>query len=755
MAKSEKKFILIFLVILNVILNTVICGTTEDENYVGIKGITKQRIDEFEKLIKENKEPKTPELKVVKRTKPYIKEFPLSDGEDSDLVSGVSEYTRRREPVKSSDDTISHEGEDKVLSSDDMEDDVVGVSEAEESVSDDIASQAELGSYNIEISDQGDAGIAENLDENETATIDDSEEPKLTKRELKMKEKENKKLQKERERERKRLEKEKKEEEKRLKKQKKEEEKKLLKEKNLEEKRKRLEEKNKERERKREERKNKISERNSGDICVRGGSGGIISKLCTRKNKGTQTSTESQASTVDTSDDDKTSSSESNNGLLSETEDNDVIIEKRSHYGVEELTSGEESSDDEELKEEVSEDNEASRLFSSFNESDFKTERISSEAVIDNDSDYVETSREEGDSRPRSKYDKFRFSGESEDLISKERAVEPLEDIEIESLTEGDETEGSNLDSGVESHASITNSDLISNEVSEVSNIDVGDDSSLDTRDVILDKGGYDGDETDVEDSVDVDLSDKENELVESSSKISRFFGKIKNAFKKKPNLTPSKSCSRPGSDKSTRGKPKYTKDFVPAIYLLSRDVPRDELYNIPEIASSLRSESSRMVFAYQLMDGNLMPSSSLALNSKSFITRRWGKKIQAKLVKLRSEFDKLKNRLSEMYHNGVIRGEFELFIEEIDDLTIMLYFAAKEFPSRTKYSMVARDILRFPEVVASPGERLLSIFRKARKPRTKCVKGKCTVSEESQEQQQLRKLKKRLKLIKKRYRDL
>ncbi|KAH7648476.1 garp protein [Cryptosporidium bovis] len=739
-------FFLLF-VIQYVLINLVVCS--EDAEYSGMRGLAKERIQQFEKIIRENAEQQAPVLEVVRRKKPFIEKFPMTD---PDKIS-VSEADIFDESVEYSDeDELSHKSEDETSLPSVIEDDIVVTSEIDKPFAGEAKEDAEPGDImKIEIDDHADISSSGETSENIQTEGDDSEKEivvtKPTKDELKKKKMEEKRLQKERQREEKRLNKLKKEEEKR---------------------RKAEEKKSKKGET--EGRKDKIrSIFKRRNVCV---GGGPESELCVRNGRklleeSEESSTGSLSTTVDTSSESSDQIENEYNGMLSDG-GSDFIIEKRGDYGIDESNAEDESSD-EEIMREQSEYHEAEKLYSSLNDSDFKTERISSEeAFMDNDSDYIESIRRDDndDSEEGSGRKKFSFSEESEEIISKERAVEPLEDIEIESLTDVDEFEG-NLGNDVRQKKFGSNADFLSNEASEASNLDdleepnSGSDveSSFENRDMISsinEINESDDEENGANGPVDANLTDRDGDHADSGNRITAFLGKIKDVFKKKPNLTPNKKCSTTKCvGRGTKNRLKYTKDFVPQIYLLSRDVPKNELYNVPEISSRLRSESNRMVFAYQLIDGNLMPSSSLASGSRSFITRRWGKRIQTKLVKLRSEFDKLKDRLSEMYHDGVVRGEFELFIEEIDDLTIMLYLAAKEFPSSTKYSNIAKDILRFPEVVASPGERLLSIFRNVRRPSSKCDKGRCASDRESPESLEVKRLKKRMKFIKKRYSSL
>ncbi|KAH8739699.1 hypothetical protein FG386_003390 [Cryptosporidium ryanae] len=715
-----------FFVIQYVIISAVIC-TENDEEYLGIKGITKERIKQFEEIIRENSKVDIPKLEVVKRKKPYITRFPMTEGDE--IVTSEHEGLYRGESVEYSDQEgdLSYKSEDEVPLSSDV-DDIVIMSDVDKQYSDESKEEIDPRSeLEVEVDENGDlVSHDEVLDvkSKEEGSEDEVIEKELTKAELKKKKAEEKRLEKERQKEEKKLNKQK----------------------------------------KNEEKKKKAAEKAGGkggfrnifkkrNVCVGNNEDDNDEKCIKRGRKLLEDTTVSSGSTVGTESGD---SGESSGVYDKEASEGDTVIEKRT-YGIEEF--GSEDGSDEELKGEFSDSNEIDKAYLSLSDSEFRTERISSEELqIDNDSDYTEsTGRDEKDDIEEGrKYKKFTFSDESEDIISAEKAVESLEDIEIESLTEGDDYEG-NLGSDIRQRAVSSDSDFMSNESSEATSIDNESVSRnkkiISSMDEINDS---EDEEIDSNESVDAKLSDKYGENVESSNKISVFFRKIKNAFKRKPNLTPNKECgSTKCVDKGIKSRLKYTKDFVPKIYLLSRNVPRDELYSIPEISSSLRSESNRMVFAYQLMDGNLIPSSSLASSSKSFITRRWGKKIQRKLVRLREEFDKLKSRLSEMYHEGVVRGEFELFIEEIDDLTIMLYFAAKEFPSSTKFSNIARDILRFPEVVASPGERLLSIFKQARKSSPKCERGRCKESKSSLEQLEIKKLRKRMGFIKKRYNSL
>lgn len=377
------------------------------------------------------------------------------------------------------------------------------------------------------------------------------------------------------------------------------------------------------------------------------------------------------------------------------------------------------------------------------NETDFRTERMPSEEIIqDSDSEYLEIDEQSYDS-----LNKYKFTEESQDAISNEKAVKPLEGLEVEGISEGvDDDISAPSEVPVESNYSADQEEK--NSDSEyISDYNSNVELSSDDQEIVG--------ELNTEEKFSTKLSRMENDV---SKKSNSFFGRIKSFFK---NRKPSKNLSCNGSScmkrLSKKDEPKFSEDFIPRIYMLSRNVPKENFYRVPEISSSLRSESNRLVFAYQLLDGSLIPSSALALSSKSFIVRRWGKKVQNKLTKLRQEFDNLKMRLSSMYHEGILKGEFELFIEEMDDLTIMLYLIAKEFPQKNKFISIARDILRYPEVVSTPGERLISMFRKSKISGLGKKKESSEPKPERNENDKLaiKALRKRMKFIRKRLNSL
>ncbi|KAF7456237.1 putative garp protein, possible [Cryptosporidium felis] len=828
-----KVFHLVYTFVLLLSLYTAsftLASGNEGVSSVGIKGLAKERIEHFEKIIKENEEAsKTPELKIVRRTKPYIRDFP-------------GDYTKKLARIDHggvlSEDTMPEKDED---SDDESLSDAFAISKAESSYS-----EADEQS-NIEVGEQGDSDIETSkyphdldLDEDlenyhgtgEPTAVEETSEHQdssgdeklpeqeeqaiaevkaegaeklskaqrkkpsaLNKKKLKeelKKKKNDEKLRKAEEKKQKALQKE---EEKRLKKAEKEKLKALKKQKKDEQKRKKLDIKNQKEQKESKSKKadleskdevfpdeekkrsccalsSKKSEKShsTGDLKEKYGQEDLKTRLIEQNVDSDTEDLQDEASTI-------ASENEENFGLdLDEdAESDDVKVERPTGYTLDEqnnedvtslddMTQGDDAvkgddlsykesypsysnSDSYDNSDEESEAEIRTRQFGGA-ETDFKTERIPSEdAIFDNDSDYIEDDIQSS-TEPS---EKFVFGRESQDILSGERAVSPLEEkVEIEGISD------------VEGEDDLISNDEVENENNrsyQDSNIDLSNDLSYEPSD--RDLQSYSDNQgaastNDGTNAVDEEFLERDSKVGDSSSdgKGKSFFGKIKSFFRRGDSV----SCSRTACKmRLSKGKdePKYTKDFIPKIYLLSRDVPKENFFRVPEIASNLRSESNRLVFAYQLIDGSLLPSSVLAINSKSFIVRRWGKKIQNKLKKLRSEFDSLKARLSSMYHEGVLKGEYEYFIEEMDDLTIMLYLASKEFPKNTQYVSVAKDILRYPEVVSTPGERLLSIFRKSKSCGKRCYKkggGEDHEVRSDEEKAIIKGLKKRMKFIRKRY---
>lgn len=786
-----KIFNLLLLILFTLAIYSQSIHANEDDvtPHTGRKGLTQERIQHFEKIIKENRE-KTqlrPELKVVKRTKPLISKFPIEEGSHSAAVDHNGEVTDDNfvDPLHDDNNDDSNYSSNYIepVSSDienqtDIEttDDEANAIEMkdiqqsrilEDEVSNDIDQNVQdeenksFGSdlplsldTKTDLSNTNQENQSENVPVS-TLNLTKSQKKKLEKERLKLEKKE-KKLKKQKEKERLRLDKKGKKREREEKKRLEAEKKKQLKN----------EKKNKN--------KNKSKNEGSGEKSIESPKE-KKSSCFSKKKKQNYVQIESHDSLEEKLNSQEVVPEDINDEVSTVASENEVFdnissIDEGEQTEAEDDIKVEKSEDQFEFDEEE-EDSEIKARILAGNESDFKTERISSEEVLqDSDSDYLEGDEYQEDSNER-----YRFSQESEDLIAKEKAVKPLEGIEIEGVSEGEDEDTSNIsdipvvsnysldheeekdeenkneDSGIQELSSgieLSNdndNDIISNNEIEVLNSADDDD---DVNEIIVEE----------EKKVDEDFTNKDSKLDEreSNNKVKSFFGKIKSFFKKKPSSV-NLGCKKPNCIKrlSKNDEPKYSSDFIPRIYLLSRSIPKENFYRVPEIISSLRSESNRLVFAYQLIDGSLIPSSALALNSKSFIVRRWGKGVQSKLRKLRSEFDSLKTRLSSMYHEGVIKGEYELFIEEMDDLTIMLYLLAKEFPSKNHFASIAKDILRYPEVVSTPGERLVSMFRKSKI--SKCSKKTSEPKPERNESDKLaiKTLRKRMKFIKNRLNSL
>ncbi|TRY50945.1 Uncharacterized protein CTYZ_00001592 [Cryptosporidium tyzzeri] len=780
-----KIFNLLLLILFTLAIYSQSIHANEDDviPHTGRKGLAQERIQHFEKIIKENKE-KTqlkPELKVVKRTKPLIPKFPIEEESHSAAVDHNGEVTDNNFV----DLLYDHNNEDSNYSSNYIEpvssdienqtdiettDDETNVIEMkdihqsrilEDEISNDIDQNVQdeetksFGSdlpLSLDITTDLSNTNQENQSESvpvSTLNLTKSQKKKLEKERLKLEKKE-KKLKKQKEKERLRLDREEKKRERKEKKRLEAEKKKQLKN----------EKKNKN--------KNKSKNESSGEKSIESPKE-KKSSCFSKKKKQNNVQVESHDSLEEKLNSQEVVPEDINDEISTVASENEVFD------NISSIDEGEQTEADIKVEkpkdqfefDEEEEDSEIKARILAGNESDFKTERISSEEVLqDSDSDYLE-----GDEYQEDLNERYRFSQESEDLIAKEKAVKPLEGIEIEGISEGEDEDTSNIsdipvvnnysldheeekddeneDSGIQELSSgieLSNDNMSNNEM-EVLNSADDDDDDDDINEIIVE-----------EKKVDEDLTNKDSKLDEreSNNKVKSFFGKIKSFFKKKPSSV-NLGCKKPNCIKrlSKNDELRYSSDFIPRIYLLSRSIPKENFYRVPEIISSLRSESNRLVFAYQLIDGSLVPSSALALNSKSFIVRRWGKNVQSKLRKLRSEFDLLKTRLSSMYHEGVIKGEYELFIEEMDDLTIMLYLLAKEFPSKNHFANIAKDILRYPEVVSTPGERLVSMFRKSKI--SKCSKKTIEPKPERNESDKLaiKTLRKRMKFIKKRLNSL
>lgn len=791
-----KIFNLLLLILFTLAIYSQYIHANEDDvtPHTGRKGLTQERIEHFEKIIKENKE-KTqlkPQLKVVKRTKPLIPKFPIEEESHSAAIDHNGEVTDDSfvDPLHDDNNEDSNYSSNYIepVSSDienqtdiettddettDDETNVIEMKDIQQSriLDDEISNDIDQNVQDEETKSFGsDVPLSldtttdlsntnqENPSENvpvSSLNLTKSQKKKLEKERLKLEKKE-KKMKKQKEKERLKLDKKEKKKEKEEKKRLEVEKKKQLK----------------------NEKKNKNKSKNEGSVETSIESPKEKKSSCfSNKKKQDYVQVESHDSLEEKLSSQEVVPEDINDEVSTVASENEVFD------NISSIDEGEQTEAEDDIKVEKpenqfefdeEEDSEIKARILAGNESDFKTERISSEEILqDSDSDYLE-----GDEYQEDLNGKYRFSQESEDLITKEKAVKPLEGIEIEGISEGEDEDTSNvsdipvvsnysldheeekdeenknedsdiqeLSSGIEL-SNDNDNDIMSNNEIEVLNSADGDDDDDDVNEIIVEE----------EKKVDEDFTNKDSKLDErrSNNKVKSFFGKIKSFFKKKPSSV-KLGCKKPNCIKrlTKNDEPKYSSDFIPRIYLLSRSIPKENFYRVPEIISSLRSESNRLVFAYQLIDGSLVPSSALALNSKSFIVRRWGKNVQSKLRKLRSEFDSLKTRLSSMYHEGVIKGEYELFIEEMDDLTIMLYLLAKEFPSKNHFANIAKDILRYPEVVSTPGERLVSMFRKSKI--SKCSKKTSEPKPERSESDKLaiKTLRKRMKFIKKRLNSL
>ncbi|KAJ1608753.1 putative signal peptide-containing protein [Cryptosporidium canis] len=752
------KFLLPFLLVL-AYYSHYVSAEEVSEVSVGRKGLAKERIDHFEKIIQENKSKEKPELKIVRRKKPYISKFPMEDEVSAQIARSGDVSIEEREDVEEEPmaemeidaDQFDHEDAPaesfvEPISSD-MEDisdeetqpkymaEINDLSESKEDVDpvhEDIDSN--VGEEHPE--EPSPAKESVQLDEGVKSEVVSAKKPELTKKqEKKLRLKMEKERMKQEKKERKRREKEEKE---RVKQEKKE--------------RKRREKEEKERlKREKKERKSlsstEVREEADGKSSCSSGKGKKHKESPSRSHRATleeRLSSQDVASDVSGDVQDELSTVASENEFFESASsvdqtEGDILVGKPKDVPY---YSDDEDEEEAEIK---------ARILAG-NESDFRTERMSSEeALQESDSDYLDI---EDQHEPSGRYV---FDEESEDIISKESAVKPLEGIEIEGISEeeddvpsmgeapvaGSYSEDESMDAHHDDGDSI---ELSHGSMNEEQEQEQGVHSIMEEDIEIRDQ----------ERGVDEDFSSKESKLDDSApkEKSKSFFGRIKSFFRRKPKDI---NCKTPSCFKrlSKKDEPKYSSDFIPRIHQLSRNVPKENFYRVPEIFSSLRSESNRLVFAYQLLDGSLIPSSTLAMNSKSFIVRRWGKSTQNKLTKLRAEFDNLKTRLSSMYHEGVLKGEFELFIEEMDDLTIMLYLLAKEFPKKSHFANIAKDILRYPEVVSTPGEKLISMFRRSKASRCGKKSGEPKPERSESDELAIKVLRKRMKFIKKRLNSL
>ncbi|POM83722.1 hypothetical protein CmeUKMEL1_08815 [Cryptosporidium meleagridis] len=781
-------FLLLILLTLAIYSPSIHASEDEEATYTGRRGLAQERIQHFEKIIQEHKE-KTrikPSLKVVKRTKPFISKFPIEDGSLSTVVDQNGEVTNDnfadntlRDDDNNEDSDYSSNYVDPVSSdiegqtdneTTDDESNVIEMEDIQQSkiLEDEVSTDIDPGVQDEQTQGfGGDAQLSidttnpENQSENvseSTLNLTKSQKKKLEKERLKLEKKE-RKLNKQKEKERLRLDK--------------------LEKKREKEERKRLEAEKKKQLKNEKKNKNK----NKGSVKTSIESPKEKKSSCfSKKSKQNNASVEYHETLEEKLSNQEVVPEDTNDEISTIASENEVFdnissVDEGEQTEAEAETEAEDDIKIEKSKEfefdEEEEDSEIKARMLAGNESDFKTERISSEEVLqDSDSDYLENDEYQEDPN-----EKYRFSQESEDLIAKERAVKPLEGIEIEGISEGEDDETSGIsDIPVASNYSLDHEEekyeenkKEDSDIQELSSgIELSNDNDIMSNNEIevLNSGDNDDEneimveeeEEEEERKVDDDSTTKDSKIDErrSDNKVKSFFGKIKSFFKKKP-FALNFNCKGPSCIKrlSKKDEPKYSSDFIPRIYLLSRSIPKENFYRVPEIMSSLRTESNRLVLAFKLIDESLIPSSALALNSKSFIVRRWSRNVQTKLRKLRSEFDSLKGRLSSMYHEGVIKGEYELFVEEMDDLTIMLYLLAKEFPSKSRFAKIAKDILRYPEVVSSPGERLVSMFRKSKAP--KCFKktGEPTPERSDSDKAHIKILRRRMRFIKKRLSSL
>ncbi|EEA05872.1 uncharacterized protein CMU_016210 [Cryptosporidium muris RN66] len=240
---------------------------------------------------------------------------------------------------------------------------------------------------------------------------------------------------------------------------------------------------------------------------------------------------------------------------------------------------------------------------------------------------------------------------------------------------------------------------------------------------------------------------------VKTPGKLQRIWQKIKDFFT--PNLSQKstyigKSCHRRSKT------PKYTPGYIPKLYQISRNLPLNCFNTNQEVLSRLNIENSKISHALKLINNSLIPIAKMAETSHNFITSRWAKNIKRKVETLKSLFIKLEERVNIMSKYGTVSGEYEALVQELDDLTIMLYFVTNQYSEPKSFQKYIKELIRYPEVVTSKTENFINAIKRSKKS-IRYKKNRDIFINEYREtkdeyDRQVKELKERLPFIRKRF---
>ncbi|KAL7065810.1 hypothetical protein ACR3K2_37480 [Cryptosporidium serpentis] len=241
---------------------------------------------------------------------------------------------------------------------------------------------------------------------------------------------------------------------------------------------------------------------------------------------------------------------------------------------------------------------------------------------------------------------------------------------------------------------------------------------------------------------------------VKTPGKLKKIWRKIKEFFN--PNFLSQKSTYIGKSYHRRSKNPKYIPEYIPKLYQISRDLPVNDFNTNQEVLSRLDIENFKISHALKLINKSLIPIAKMAETSHNFITSRWAKNIKRKVEALKSLFMKLEERVNIMNKYGTVPGEYEALIQEIDELTIMLYFAANQYSEPKSFRKSAKELIRYPEVVTTRTEHFINAIKGSKKS-IKFKKDENIFTKEYREakneyDRQVKELKERLPFIRKRF---
>ncbi|OII77757.1 hypothetical protein cand_013960 [Cryptosporidium andersoni] len=200
---------------------------------------------------------------------------------------------------------------------------------------------------------------------------------------------------------------------------------------------------------------------------------------------------------------------------------------------------------------------------------------------------------------------------------------------------------------------------------------------------------------------------------VKTPGNLQKIWQKIKDFFTL--NLSQKSTCI--GKSCHRRSKtPKYTPEYIPKLYQISRNLPLNYFNTNQEVLSRLNIEYSKISHALKLINKSLIPIAKMAETSRNFITSRWAKNIKRKVEALKSLFIKLEERVNIMSKHGTVPGEYEALIQEIDDLTIMLYLVTNQYSEPKSFQKYTKELIRYPEVVTTKTESFINAIKGSKK---------------------------------------